>query len=242
MCSYMYRRGAVYCTRLAVPPRLRPIIGKSDLGRSLKTKDQADAKRLLPLWLAEAQASLAAAEAELAVQIVPAANVASYPMTRDQADWEEENARFWQQYGWEEEAKDEAAEAFGERIQRPDAELTTDERNAARLIKGAKRDRDRYRERYQQRKRRDVRIERSAHVDVKAVAASPTPTGTMLDATIVDLWAAERKPKQKGIDTHRAVARWFLGRRRTCRRNRLAARRWTSAPTSLRSGACYSRC
>ena len=35
MCSYMYRRGAVYCTRMIVPLRLRPIIGKSDLGRSL---------------------------------------------------------------------------------------------------------------------------------------------------------------------------------------------------------------
>ena len=34
----------------------------------------------------------------------------------------------------------------------------------------------------------------------------------MLDSTIVDLWAAERKPKQKGIDTHRAVARWFYDR------------------------------
>lgn len=66
MCSYIYRRGAVYCTRMIVPSRLRPIIGKSDLGRSLRTKDQAEAKRLLPSWLEEAQSILAAAEAELA--------------------------------------------------------------------------------------------------------------------------------------------------------------------------------
>lgn len=51
MCSYLNRRGAVYCTRLVVPPRLRPIIGKTDLGRSLRTKDLAEAKRLLPAWL-----------------------------------------------------------------------------------------------------------------------------------------------------------------------------------------------
>ena len=51
MCSYLYRRGAVYCTRLAVPVRLRQIIGRSDLGRSLGTKELADAKRLLPSWL-----------------------------------------------------------------------------------------------------------------------------------------------------------------------------------------------
>ena len=212
MCSYMYRRGAVYYTRLAVPLRLRPIVRRSDLGRSLDTKDQAEAKRLLPLWLAEAQAILAAAEAELALRIVPAANVASHPMIQRQADWERENAEFWRQLDVAEEAKDEEAEAFGERIQRPDAELTTDEASAVRLIKGAERDRDRYRERYQQRKRRDVRSKRSPHVDGNAVAASPTPTGTMLDTTIVDQWAAERKPKQKGIDTHRAVARWFYDR------------------------------
>ena len=36
--------------------------------------------------------------------------------------------------------------------------------------------------------------------------------GTALDTTIVDLWAAERKPVQKGIDTHRSVARWFYDR------------------------------
>ena len=66
MCSYLYRRGAVYFTRMGVPPRLRPIIGKSDLGRALKTKDQSDAKRLLPSWLDEAHSILAAAEAQLA--------------------------------------------------------------------------------------------------------------------------------------------------------------------------------
>ena len=66
MPSYLQRRGATYYTRLIVPPRLRPIIGRTDLGRSLKTKDLAEAKRLLPHWLAEAQAVIAAAEAELA--------------------------------------------------------------------------------------------------------------------------------------------------------------------------------
>ena len=142
MCSYMYRRGAVYCTRMIVPLRLRPIIGKSDLGRSLRTSDLAEAKRLLPSWLEEAQSLLAAAEAELARGIGPAANLASDHMTQEQADWEEENSRFWQQVDWEDEAKDEAAEAFEERLQRPEGELTGDEAAAVRLLKGAKRERD----------------------------------------------------------------------------------------------------
>jgi integrase len=33
-----------------------------------------------------------------------------------------------------------------------------------------------------------------------------------LDVEVVDGWAAERKPVQKGVDTHRAVARWFYER------------------------------
>lgn len=155
MCSYIYRRGAVYCTRMIVPSRLRPIIGKSDLGRSLRTTDLAEAKRLLPSWLEEAQSILAAAKAELARGDGPAVTVSSYHMTREQADWEEENSQFWAEVDAEEEAKDEAAEAFEERIQRPEGELTGDEAAAVRLLKGAKLERDRYRERYRRRKQSD---------------------------------------------------------------------------------------
>src|SRR5258705_3832730 len=35
---------------------------------------------------------------------------------------------------------------------------------------------------------------------------------TMLDTTIVDLWAAERKPNPRGIDDHRSAALWFYER------------------------------
>ena len=155
MCSYMYRRGAVYCTRMIVPPRLRQIIGKSDLGRSLRTSDLAEAKRLLPSWLEEAQSFLAAAEAELARGDAPAVTVSSYHMTREQADWEEENANFWREVDIEEETKEEEAEVFEAKLERPEAELSKDEAAAARLLKGAKRERDRYRERYQRRKQSD---------------------------------------------------------------------------------------
>lgn len=210
MCSYLYRRGAVYCTRLTVPLRLRPIIGKSDLGRSLRTKELADAKRLLPSWLEEAQSILAAAEKQLAPMPAPAA---SYPFTREQADWEAGQDQLRREFDWEQDAKDEAAEAFELRIQRPEAELTTDEASAARLLGGAKRERDRYRERYQQRKQSDQRgRETNAKEPGWWVNPAAAPAGTMLDVTIVDLWAAERKPNQKGIDAHRSVASWFYGR------------------------------
>lgn len=47
---------------------------------------------------------------------------------------------------------------------------------------------------------------------VRAPVGSASSSGTMLDPTIVDLWAAERKVSDKGRDTHRAVARWFYER------------------------------
>lgn len=47
---------------------------------------------------------------------------------------------------------------------------------------------------------------------VPSPAVSAASSGTMLDPTIVDLWAAERKVSDKGRDTHRAVARWFYER------------------------------
>ena len=210
MCSYRYRRGAVYCTRLVVPARLRQIIGKSDLGRSLRTKELSDAKRLLPSWLEDAQSIIAAAEK----QLLPApAPIAAYPFTREQADWEAEQDQSRQEFDWEQDAKDEAAEAFEFRINRPDAELTTDEASAARLLGAAKIERDRYRERYQRRKHKDQpALETNMRKPSFWVSAAAAPLVTMLDVTIVDLWAAERKPNQKGIDAHRSVASWFYGR------------------------------
>jgi len=198
---------------MIVPSRLRQIIGKRDLGRSLRTKDLSEAKRLLPSWLAEAQSIIAAADAELAKQADPSVAVAGYPFTQADHDRERENDRFWREVDVGEEAKDEAAEAFSKRLQRPEGELTGDEAAAARLLKGAKLERDRYRERYQRRKRSDQHGRKNeVRENVFWVNPAFAPAATLLSTTIVDLWAAERKSKQKGIDTHRAVARWFYER------------------------------
>src|SRR3954451_10382150 len=133
MCSYLYRRGAVYCTRLVVPTRLRPFIGKSDLGRSLKTKDRIEAKRLLPAWLEEAQSLIAAAERELAKREAPLPIVTPpvHPETQEEADYWAEMDRLNGELNAEDEAKADAENALELRLQRPDAELTTDEATAA---------------------------------------------------------------------------------------------------------------
>lgn len=194
MPSYLFRRGAVYCTRLVVPPRLRPAIGRSDLGRSLGTKDLAEAKRLLPHWLAEAQSTIAAAEAELvrvsgvAVAYDPFAN-----MTQDQfEDWEQDQREQSLQTTVEDELE--------ERLAQPEARLSLADAAAARLLRAARRERDSYRDRYGARKERDRR---------GRGLALPVTGSIMLDTGIVDQWAAERIVQPKGVDTHRAVARWF---------------------------------
>ena len=174
MCSYLYRRGAVYCTRMVVPPRLRPIIGKSDLGRSLRTKDLAEAKRLLPVWLEWSQSKLAAAERQLAGQKAPAVPVAAN-------DAGQSTASLAMGLGMVHDS--EPDHSF------PDApDPLTVARSELREA-----------------------LENKALVEQIRGEGNASPVA-FLDTDIVDLWAAERKPKQKGIDTHRAVARWFYDR------------------------------
>lgn len=161
MPSYLFRRGAVYCTPLVVPPRLRGIIGKSDLGCSLRTKDDKEAKRLLPFWLAEARAIIAAAEAELLRQgEAPAddgrpiiADAGRWQRLRD--EYEAEHRAQDDAHRWAEDEAQEAAEALAGRIATNPDLLVPVERGAAYLVREVEQDRDRYRERYHRRKQRD---------------------------------------------------------------------------------------
>lgn len=220
MPSYMHRRQATYYTRLIVPPRLRPIIGQTDLGRSLRTRDLAEAKRLYPHWLAEAQAKIAAAEAELAKRTVASAPYDPYAdMTLEQV---EDLEQFQREQLWEIIAEDDLAE----RLAAPDPKLSSDDLvPMAHLLKQAEAGRARYRERYKKRKERDRQRKASTKAEEPTFWISPSvkSTVTMLVPddksvgglqinTIVDLWAAERKPREKTIDAHNAVARWFYDR------------------------------
>jgi integrase len=204
MCSYLKsRNGGVYYTRMVVPPRLRPIIGKSDLGRSLKTKVRDEAKRLLPAWLAEAQSIIAAAEAELARQATPAAK-ATGALTP--SEWEMENDRFWRKVYQEEEVQAEADEAFETRLQRPEGELSPDEAAAARLLTEARRERDRYRERYHVRKRRDERGNRAVNErQVPRIWTNPASIPAAKITGMFDAYAAQEGSKATTVKQFRSI-------------------------------------
>ena len=204
MCTYLRRRnGGMYYTRMVVPPRLRPIIGKSDLGRSLGTKDRAEAKLLLPAWLAEAQSIITDAEAELARRQAGAA-VISGPLTQDEADWQAENDRYWRELDREDEAKIEVDEAFEARLERPENELTADEAAAARLLRHARWERDRCRSRYGHIKRRSK--ERSGQPGIikgEALPGSPAPEATITG--IFEGYAAQDGSKPTTVKQFRAI-------------------------------------
>ena len=62
-----------YQYRFVVPPDLRGLIGRAEFTKSLKTREQAEAIRLLPPLLAETERKLKAARFE-AEQVSPEAN------------------------------------------------------------------------------------------------------------------------------------------------------------------------
>ena len=47
--SYLSQRGSVYYFRRVVPDDLKPILGKQEIMKSLRTKDRETAKRLIPV-------------------------------------------------------------------------------------------------------------------------------------------------------------------------------------------------
>ena len=165
MQSHLHRRGAVSYTRLVVPPRLRSIIGKSDLGRSLGTKDLAEAKQLLAIWLVTAQAILAAAESTRATRVSPpppnkvSRSTAEAGWGRAQFDYEEQLGAIQLQEAVDEADMMERADALELRLKHPNNELTPEEQAAAFLLRHIEQERDGYRRRYKRRKARDISLE-----------------------------------------------------------------------------------
>jgi integrase len=190
---------------MVVPPRLREIIRKSDLGRSLKTKDRSEAMRLLPLWLEEAQSIIAAAKAELARRQAPAPApaVVTGPHSQEEADWQEEQDRLRREFDWEQDAKDEAAEALAARLKRPETELTEDEAAAARLLREARHDRDRYRDRYRRRKLRDESAPQRRSEPVMWTRPLATPAVTITG--IFEGYASQEGSKATTVKQFRAI-------------------------------------
>lgn len=225
MCTYLAKRGATYYFRRVIPAELRPVLGgKAEFMLSLQTKDREAAKRLIPDKTKATDHLLDEARAR---GRSPATPTAVQPMTRGMSEFEIEQAEWVAQDEAERRAKWDAREALLPRLEDAlalsTAEITPREARLRDLLRDLRNDLAVEQERRLVRsveraeERRDVatpmpaNLSRGAMQGASAKQAGETPS-VMLDPTIVDLWAAERKVVQKGIDTHRGVVRWFYER------------------------------
>jgi len=66
---YQHPKTGVYWVRKIVPKELRPLVGKGELKKSLKTKDPTEARRLAPSVIAAFEQRIARAPARNGIQL-----------------------------------------------------------------------------------------------------------------------------------------------------------------------------
>jgi integrase len=208
MCLYLTKRGATYYFRRAIPDELQAAFdGRTEFTFSLRTKDKEEAKRLRSEHALRTDRLIDEAQRQLGESgQVPAD---SAPVDREWlSEFASEQAEFAARKEAEQRARREARRVYRdewrERLHGSTAEMPP--RYAAL--------RDLLREREEQGrgKARSETPGKVTAVPPVEPAKSAPHDAAMLDTTIVDLWAAERKPEQKGIDTHRSTARWLYER------------------------------
>jgi hypothetical protein len=99
VCTYLSPpRNGVYYFRRGIPEHLRPLVGKTEFLRSMRTKDRAEAKRLLPQYTMASEKELTAAQTAFdSIAQAPADTAHTTAMKaqwqrREQAQWEHKQA------------------------------------------------------------------------------------------------------------------------------------------------------
>jgi integrase len=228
MPTGLQRRGARYYIRRRIPlDVLHHYDGQTEIVRALRTADPKVARKLLPLRWAELEREFDAYRAASPLEPRsghpaqtpkrPAKQVIPYA-TMSEAAWEhmiEGNEL-------------QGAEAFREEVEREQREeiersmlalasgptegLTPEQLAMRDLLRDAAHSREVAQERAAFAQRELKQAQQAVRTAGPAGGASRNArsetSGTSMD-TIVDKWAAERKVSAKGVDAHRAVARWF---------------------------------
>lgn len=217
MCTYLDQVGSTYYFRRVVPAELRPYLltatGKprAEFKLSLGTKDREAAKRLLPDLVQKTDLMFDEARAKLAADTTTTTEAT--PAEPLDGDWLGEFAHEQAEFAARKEADRQRRRAerrdfrdeWRERLEYSTAQMPP--RYAA--LKDLIREQE---ERAAAAEARLAAMQASAPVTPNIAVASLSGATVWLDERIVDGWAAERKPKQKGIDAHRSVARWFYER------------------------------
>jgi integrase len=229
MPTGLTRRGARYSIRRRIPLDLvQHFNGKTEIIQALGTADPKVARKLLPLkWVAldrEFEAIRAkvagapdAVASPLKPQKSPSLRKQTPPEAMSEAEWnyQVEADEFNRQQDAREEFERDGREELERKI------LAYVDGPAEGLSPEQLAVRDLMRDRAEFRQIAEARAD-LANSELKQAKTAPKPEGepkptlttgtaTTLD-TVVDRWAAERKVGAKGVDTHRAVARWFVER------------------------------
>lgn len=230
MCTYLAKRGATYYFRRVIPADLRPAIGgRAEFMVSLRTKDREQAKRLIPAQTAASDREMDAARSRMPANCrrEPAEPQSARAAAWEQAAWEhaQEGAEIEYREEAERQERWEAREPIRLEVQRAfrksTAELTPREAAMRDLLRDAEYRAMAAEERAAIARDAQRAIERRGFTpsEVVTTAASPVAQVAQLKksgvdlARIVELWAAERKPRPKTRDAYAAVARWFDARR-----------------------------
>lgn len=220
MCTHLTKRQSVYYFRRAIPVNLQSYFdGKKQWMQSLGTKDLAEGKRLARLAGTHTDGLIDKALAHLARGSGRAAGGANYPLAGrpvtpaeiEQTDYEERQ-RFEQEERYE--GREEYRRALEKRMALTTQELSPEEAAIKDLFAAKNYDHVVAMERlriYQH----DIRAASKANdpeLLTRPTVSAALETGVMLDGDLIDRWAVERAVKPRGVEAHRAVARWFYER------------------------------
>jgi integrase len=214
MCLYLQKRSnGVYYFRRTIPAMLQPIIGREHWTYSLHTKVKDEAKRLRSEHAVATDKLIDEAQRELAAR--ERAEHGRNPQAGP-SEWLSDFAREEAEFAARK-AAERAARQAERRHHRDDwrerLQMGTDQMPARYAAL-----KDIVREHQERAAAAEARL--AALQSISEVPRSDTARGSRsrpggplwLDTEVVDGWAAERKPNQKGIDTHRSSARWFYER------------------------------
>lgn len=214
MCTYLDLVGSTYYFRRVVPAELRPYLltatGKprAEFKLSLGTKDREAAKRRLPEFVQQTDLLFDEARAKLAAD----RSTGTPPAELIDGGWLGEFAHEQAEFAARQEAERQRRRA--ERRHHRDEWRERLEYSTARMPPRYAALKDLIREQEERAAAAEARlaaVQASAPATAQIVS-SGADAAVWLDEDVVDGWAAERKPKQKGIDAHRSVARWVYER------------------------------
>lgn len=208
MCTYLDQVRSTYYFRRVVPHELRSYLltasGKprAEFKLSLGTKDRSDAKRLLPEYVQMTDRLFDEARGQLVAAGTAQASPRSGELATELAEFE---ARKAAQQEARRRGRRNHRDEWRELLDGSTAQMSS--RHAA--IKDLIREERERADAAEARLRAIQAVQANGPTQAESATVARTSPAAWLDQDIVDLWAAERKPKPKGIDAHRAVARWF---------------------------------